>query len=319
MIFLLSAIACAPQDADSVPPGFEGRDLRLREGDYPDPGDANAVWWGPEVELQPGEDVMHCVFGTYHGPDQGVHGLITYQNAFGHHLVPMGTTASELDYPDGTVVDCTQTGSISMTDLEPIVVPNGTQVGDEYVDLGMEIPDGMAVKLDEGQRFVMQGHWINTGTEPILAKDVAVFEFIDPAEVDTWAAQLVTNHGEFSLPPQETSSVSFDCTFDADYTFVYMLGHMHEWGRSLKVEEVSGDTVRTVYEVPAWDPVYRDQAPVTNFTSEPYSLAAGTTLRTTCEWFNDTDEPLEFPHEMCVSVSLVYPLLTTNICDGGNQ
>ena len=317
MIFLLLVACDDPESKDE--PAFDGEDLRLAEGDFPDPGDDNAVWWGPEVEVQPGEDIMYCQFGTYKGADQGVHELVTYQNAFGHHLVPLGTTASELDYPDGTVIDCTQTGALDMGSLEPIVIATATEVGGTYHDLGMSVPDGMAVKLDAGQRYVMQAHWLNTGTEPILARDVAVFQFMEPDAVETWAAPLVTNHGDFTLPPGEATSVSFDCTFDDDYSFVYMLGHMHEWGTSMKVEQVTGDLVETVYDVAEWEPSFRDQSPVITYNPGDYALPAGTTLRTTCNWFNDTDAVIEFPFEMCVSVSLVYPLLTTDICDGGNE
>ena len=43
-------------------------------------------------------------------------------------------------------------------------------------------------------------------------------------------------------------------------------------------------------------------------------MSQGDVVRTTCNWFNDTEEPLEFPQEMCDSVGLVYPQLTPVIC-----
>jgi len=311
MILLLS-IACAPESTEEI------LDLRLQEGDWDDPGDPDAVWFGPEVTIEPGDDIMWCVFGTYTGPEQAIHGLTTFQNEFGHHLVPMGTTASEIDFPDGTVIDCTQTGSLDMGSLEPLVIANATWTGERYTDLGMAIPEGMAVKLDADQRFVVQGHYLNTGTEPFLARDVAVFDFMPMEEVVTWAAPLVTNHGDFTLPKGEASTVSFDCAWEQDFNFVYMLGHMHEWGTSISVEEVAGETVSVVYDVPEWEISFRDQSPVTNFAEGSYTLPAGTALRTTCNWFNSADEDLIFPYEMCVSVSLVWPLQSTEICDGGN-
>jgi hypothetical protein len=313
-LVLLLMTACAPEGADSAPFADDAVDLRLQDGDYEVPAGAE-VWWGPEVRIEPGEDKMFCLFGTYNGDDVGVQSLTTWQNAFGHHVVLMGTTASELDYPDGTVVDCTQSGSVNMADMEPIMYPTGAYAGGEFIGNQAEVPVGMAMKLDAGQRYVLQAHYINTGTEPIVAKDVAVVGFLAEEEVETWAAPLALNHGNFSVPPGESLTVSFDCNLGTEWNVLYTLGHMHEWGTSIKLEQVVGDTVTTIFDIPEWKPEYRDAPPVNRYAEGEYVLPADATLRTTCSWFNDTDTPLEFPHEMCVATGVVYPQYTPVICD----
>lgn len=307
---LLALLACAGTDvpAESTPAPL---DLRLVDGDYPETGDDAFEWWGPEVTVQPGEDVMWCLFGTYTGPDVGIHTFDIYQNAFGHHLQLMGTTASDLDYPDGTVMDCTATGSLPMADLEPLALPTGGNIG----EIELALPEGMAVKLDEGQRWVIQAHYLNTSTDAFLAEDVAIVGTLAEDAVTTWAAPLVMNRQAFEVPPAEEASVTFDCAFEQDYTVLYMLGHMHEWGTAYKVEQLDDQgAASTVYEVPEWSAEYRDSPPVSSYADGEWVLPAGTPLRTTCSWFNDTDETLVFPHEMCATVGVVYPALTPDIC-----
>jgi hypothetical protein len=316
-MMLIALFACDATSDDAPATGEDAVDLRLREGDFTPPSATGETWYGPDVVVGPGQDVMYFLFGTYTGPDRGVHTLTTWQAEGGHHLVLMGTTASDLDYPDGTVVDCTQTNAVNMTDLEPMVLPTAAYVSGEPLATGFDIPDGTAVKLDEGQRWVLQAHYLNTGTEPVRVRDVAVLEYIEEDEVETWAAPMVLNDGDFVIPPGESATKSIDCAFQTDWNVLYLLGHMHEWGSAIRVEAIDGETVTTIYDQPEWEPSYRDAPPTNTYAPGEFLLPATTTLRLTCEWFNDTDEPLEFPHEMCVSVGMVYPQLTPAICDGG--
>jgi hypothetical protein len=92
---------------------------------------------------------------------------------------------------------------------------------------------------------------------------------------------------------------------------------MHEWGTSFSVRSVDDDAL--VYDIPVWDPVYRDAPVVSDHTGDPMQMPAGSRWETTCAWRNETDQPIGFPHEMCVTVSFVYPQKTTVICDGNGQ
>jgi hypothetical protein len=123
------------------------------------------------------------------------------------------------------------------------------------------------------------------------------------------------SHGAFSVPPGESLTVSFDCRFEQEWNVLYTLGHLHEWGTAIKLEQVQGDVTTTVFDIAEWEPAFRDAPPTFRYEPGEYVLPADATLRTTCSWFNDTDQPLEFPHEMCVSVAMVYPQTTAAICD----
>jgi hypothetical protein len=308
------SVTLDPSSQDSV------LDVTIDEADLGPLGPDQLVLEGPAVEIEPGEDKMICVYGTYTGPDVGLHDVHTHQGRYGHHLQLMGTTTPTLDAPDGTIVDCTgDTPEFQMASLEPIGLTNGGEVDGEPIGVSMPLPDGYAVELESGQRYILQAHYVNASSERLRIGDKAVLTVVPTEEVQTWVAPLVLNRDDFRIPAGGELTTSFDCTTEADWSAMYLLGHMHEWGTSFRLDRVEGDTVIPTYEVPEWDPVFRDAPMVMDGTTSPLALPAGTTLRTTCSWSNDTAEDLVFPHEMCVAVMFVYPQKATVICDGNGQ
>jgi len=312
---LLLLLACGTPDDDTSGTTATGAtDVRLDAQDLGDVPEGAELWYGPEVVIEPGQDAMWCLVGTYTGEDRGIREYVVYQNEFGHHLQLMGTTLSELDYPDGSTFDCTKSEDLPMAEMEPLIL----QTGSNNSDIAFTLPEGMAVKLDEGQRWVMQAHYINYGTEPILARDIAYLETVPLEAVETWAAPMVENHQQFTLPPHEASSSSHDCVVDTPddqpVYLLYLLGHMHEWGTSFKTEFIRDGSVELAYEVPVWDAAYRDTPPTNAYAEGEVMLSEGDVIRTSCSWYNDTDTELGFPNEMCASVSVAYPSLTPIIC-----
>lgn len=307
-MFLLLALACSAPTDDST---ADAIDLRLAEGDdYPTPGATDLVFRGPDLIIEPYTDTMYCTMGTYAGEDIGLNNFNTYQDeTYGHHFILLGSSSSEIDIPDGTGFDCTETDDLPMDSLEPIILPTG---GNQEV-VGIDMPEGTATKLRSGQRYVLQSHYVNTGEQQILVNDVSVSATIPVDEVEIWAAPVVMNHQQFELPPGEETTISFDCLFTPQYNFLYLAGHMHEWGKHITLERVVDDVVvETLYDT-EWDPSYRDLPPLVDYGAG-YALPENTTLRTTCTWLNDTDETLTFPGEMCDHVAMAWPALTSDIC-----
>lgn len=312
MIYLL--LACTDATGDSATPD-DVVDVRLTEADLPEATAGQVTWWGADTIIEPGQDVMWCTLGTYEGEDAGIHDNVSYQAEFGHHFVLMGTTVSQLDYPDGTSFDCTNSETY-MIDIEPMALVSAAYVDGAELGTALPMPDGMAYKLDQGQRYILQSHYLNSSTERIRVQDAIQLTLLDPdTEVDTWAAPYAMSLSEFSLPPQETTEIGFDCTAEANWSVLFMLPHMHEWGTRFRLDSDRGGVVSNVLDVPTWEPYFRDAPPVTVYGDTPMEIQTGDVLSTTCEWFNDTDEAIEFPHEMCVSVGIVYPQTTPVICD----
>lgn len=312
-LIALLLVACSPSEdkgADSAQ--GEVVDLTMTEGeDYPAPGPNDLVWEMPPFEVAPFTETQLCMAGTYTGDDVALTGFGGYQQAdYGHHVLLLGISTSAIDLPDGEIFDCTKTQDLDMDSLEPIILPTAGN-GEAF---GMALPTGIATKLRGGQRWVLQVHNVNTSAETIRVNGVGVAPVIPIEDVVHWAAPWTVNRVGFEIPPGQSQTLTFDCTFDTEYNMLYFMGHMHEWGTNFKLEKIESDgSSRTFYEQ-VWDPQYRDTPPIEDYTAAPFLAEAGSTWRTTCEWFNDTDEPLTFPGEMCAAVSMVYPALTADIC-----
>ncbi|MEZ4234619.1 MAG: hypothetical protein R3F59_00320 [Myxococcota bacterium] len=323
MVVAAGGLLMGCQGSDPVgletPAEEEALDVRVTDEDVGGLEADQFALEGAERVIQPGEDIMFCVYGTYEGPTVGLHDVHTYQGKFGHHFQLMGTTTPLLDVADGTVIDCTDGGGYAMADIEPLGLANRATVDGHESDLSLALPDGMAVELESGQRYILQSHYVNVGAEPIRVRDRAVMTTVPEDTVETWAAALVFTRGDFEIPPGEQGSTSFSCTPPADVNVAYLLGHMHEWGTAFSLDEVSAADETRLYEVPEWDPVYRDAPVLRDGLTEPLELKADRSYRTTCSWLNDTDEALTFPNEMCVTVAYVYPQKATIICDGDGQ
>lgn len=310
----LALLACTSEPTD---PGgdseAEADDLRR---DFPVAGPDDIVFTTPELVIPPYTDMQYCWATTYQGETVGLTGFRNYQSVNGHHLVIYGTTATERTLPDDTVWDCTSSDSLDMGSTEPLIVGGVLEYSDAGVDNLFALPPGMASELEAGQRVVMQSHYINPTDVPIRVTDQAQYQAMPADQVERWASVMAFNNDKFSVPPGATEHTeSFDCTVEERYEVIYLGGHMHEWGKSFSLERQRGDTKESIYDVPEWDPVYRDAPIILQFEPGEFVVEPGDTFTTTCTWFNDQGEALEFPHEMCTTFTMVHPAKVPVICD----
>lgn len=311
LVLLLPLLAACTGGDDTGEP-VNVVDLTMTEGvEYPAPTATDIVWEMPAYEVPAYSDTQMCLAGTYTGEDVALVGFGGYQQLeYGHHVLILGTSTPAVDVPDGTFFDCTETQDLDMESLEPIILPTAGN-GEAF---GMVLPTGIATKLRSGQRWILQVHNVNTTADALKVNAVGIAPTIPVDEVVEWAAPWTTNRTGFEIPAHESQQLTFDCTFNTEYHMLYLMGHMHEWGTHFKLEQLDAEGNPTTRYEEEWDPAYRDTPPIVDMTMEPLVAPAGTTWRTTCEWFNDTDDALTFPGEMCAAVSMVYPLLTADIC-----
>jgi hypothetical protein len=304
--------ACGSPDTDG---GAEPVDLRR---EFPAASAGAIVWDTPEYTIPAYTEQELCFIGTYTGDDVGIHAQISYQSLHGHHVALFGTTASERDFPDGTSWDCTKPEDLDMTQMEPIIIGGDIQENEEGVQVEFVLPDGMAAKLKSGQRYILQSHYVNTGPDPILVNDQMQLEVIPVEEVTTWSAPLVNTITDFVIPAGEMGyNRTFDCTFDGAYTVLYIGGHMHEWGTHFRTDLTRAGETSTIYEVPEWDPIFRDAPVYESYGDGEFVVQAGDVFTTSCTWDNDEDRDLEFPSEMCVTFGMIYPATVPVICEPG--
>lgn len=299
--------ADAPEDAVDV-----------RE-DFPEPAWADPLVLRSEpYVIPPGEEKQFCLFDTWEGGDLGVAEFIAYQNQGGHHFIIASTTSTQREVADGTIVDCTETESAGMENFQPLIIGGVLDVANRVNTF--ELPEGMAARLKDGQRIILQSHYINTTPDPIVVQDELQLRTLAPEDVDTWAAPFVNTDSDMVIPPaqspDETFSLEVECTWDKEYTVLYLGGHLHEYGHSFAIDHLpadAGDEER-IYEIADWDPLYRDAPPFADFGGEDFVVQPGDTFRTTCTWHNDSGGDLAFPSEMCVGFGMVYPAGAPVMC-----
>jgi hypothetical protein len=301
---LLHLLAC-PNDGPAADGPAYDVDARLDPSEFAAVPEGGQQWLGPDVVVPAQSEVQYCLFDTYDGPDVGIHSFESFQADIGHHLILLGTSAGTVDYADGEVVDCTQTNQM-MTSFEPLINAEPTGQGSSYI----ELPEGMAVKLDQGQRIVVQAHYLNTTTEDMRVQDVMNIGFVAEDAIETPAAAFALTQTDLDIPSGE-SSVSFDCSFPDDaYTVLYLTGHMHEWGKSFSFAKDGAE----IYTIPEWDVSYRDAPPLDKYEDGSFFFEQASTLTTTCTWYNDTDEAMTFPEEMCATYGMLYPSDSPVVC-----
>jgi hypothetical protein len=304
--------ACTPPEAD--PAAVD----KIRE--FPEAPEGALVWETPVWEIPAYSERQMCVVHTYDGPDIGLHAQYNYQSPFGHHLTVFGTNATERTLAEGHEWDCTSSETLSMADMDPILIGGDIAQDPNGVLNTFILPDGMAASLQSGQRIVLQSHYVNTTADDILVQDATQIEVIPAEEVETWAAPLVNTITEFSIPANTPDyELKFDCTFEQPYTMLYLGGHLHEWGTRFSVDYTKGETQERIYEVAEWLPEFRDAPLYESYDNGAFEVAAGDTFTTTCAWNNNEDHALQFPQEMCVTFGMVYPSKVPVICDAEDQ
>ena len=257
----------------------------------------------PEATLEPGEEKQLCLHVTLEGDDLAVIGLDGEQSQYGHHMVVLKPDTPK---PHGTLEDCSS--GTSMAEYQTFVLP------------AAELPAGHAIRVPGGSSFVVQAHTINTGSEAVLIRDVARLALIDSAEVQTWATTFATGSIDFSIAPSQTTTVEFDCALEEDGELLFVGGHMHELGSRFEIQiGPSVAELSPVYLADPWRPEYRDLPPVTLLFNNPVALAKGTIVRTTCEWKNPGQEPVQFPQEMCGSFGYIRGTTAPFNCEAGAQ
>lgn len=284
----LAALAACGNDhaadrPDSAVPDASGMtDIRVPVP-APDPAYIDLVT--PDVVIRPGEERMYCYHQQNDLGDAAVRTLIGLQGRIGAHHIALFTTTDPR--PAGTLEDCTS--------------PQANAKLQWFVLTLSELPAGHGIRIPQGMHYVLQFHYINATDAPLLVRDVARLERVDPASVTTWVSTLISTKIDLDLPPGPATA-SWDCTMDQDRDLLIACGHMHEMGTRFQIDiGPSASELSNVYTVDPWQGWFRDSPPVNYYYDQPIHLAKGSILRTTCEWMNTGATPVGFPTEMCTT------------------
>lgn len=305
-------LACAPPLPADSPAPLTMIDARLDPADYADILGDDVVIQGPDVIVEPYSEVMYCYSGTWRGGDVGLRGYRSQQTGIGHHFMLGRLQLGEEELPDGHLESCSPAMDAPMPPFYPFLFPEEMKAGADDVP---DLPEGVAEHLQDGDRWLAQAHYVNTGELPVRVQDLLALDVVPLEQVEQWASAWVMEATKFEIPPGESYSWSFDCRPSGNFHIRYMGPHMHANGTSARVEHIAPDgSRRTLHEWPAWEPSWAFEP---HFVPIDLEVGPGDVLRPTCTWFNSGTEPLHFPHEMCINFAAIYPMEQTQLCGDG--
>lgn len=262
----------------------------------------------PEAIIKAGQEKMICWIPNW-VPDKNYYitAFQGIQSKMGHHVVAL---RSGIPRKEGTQFDCTDLEQ--MTSVRPLVLPDPH---DRKL-----LPDGYAVEIPQGAKVVFQSHYVNTSTKDIKIADVARLTFAPANEKFKIASYLILNHGAINLPTGK-SSVNMKCSIKHNMEMLLLLGHMHEYGTSIKIDLARAGQTENLYNIDKWLVDYRDNAPINFYgpaalqdkTPKELKLKAGDTLHLQCDYNNTTKGALRFPAEMCTMVAYYHSQETSEI------
>lgn len=306
------ALACRPEVEECDDTGQEDSlDMRV---DFPPP--ENGVQFVmPDLVLGPYEEKMYCYYDVFEGPTSGILGMLPmYSRYYGHHVFLKGVDEQD-ETPAGSLVDCTEGETDNMSESTFIqAVHNDFPQGDGN---WLNLLPGYAFRLEQGQRVKLDVHFINPTDQTLLINAAVNLELTPEDQVDVWVGGFDLNLVEFSLPPAQETSISFDCELPEGSAVLSLGGHMHENGARYLVEHVSGDSVRPILELNEWDESYRYSPPLRMYWPWEVVMEAGDVIRTTCSWLNLGEQPLSFPDEMCTTFGVATGLNSGFLCEDG--
>ena len=294
------------QDSSVVVDSGYGPDVNDLREDHPPPPEGGFQILTPTLEILPYEEIIYCYSGTYTGEDVGVVDFVPLTNKnYNHHSLLRTQPSSQVE--DGTLEVCGTSmqdmfgmedagGGPSSTLFQWIRVAGATEKPGDWLTL----PEGYAVKLSQGQRWLLDTHFINPTDQMILTTDAMNFGTVPASEVEHWVAAYEFR-GLPSIPPGGEYTYSFDCTWPQDAEVLTVFGHMHERGTHFSVDWRQGSTSTTIYEVSDWQSEYRDNPRniTDHYAPGEFLVSEGDKFKVNCTWDNPTGKTLTHPDEMC--------------------
>jgi len=279
--------------------------LDLRK-DYPDPPDGGVAIRSSVFEVPPYSEIIYCYFGTYDGPTVGVNFYQPLEAEMYSHHNQLKTTP--VQKPEGSLEDCFYLDA-SMSEFVPIFEAVGIDAIEGATGNWLNLPEGIAVRMEENKHYVLDMHYINTTDKTLVVQNGANIGTIPEEEVEFFAGSGQFDSGPPEITPGEYT-YSFDCEWKQDATILSLSSHMHGIGTEFYVDVVrkNGDIER-VHSVPEWDQAVHPYFPVIDsFENGSFTVEEGDIFRTSCTWYNPTDEVIGFPAEMCTTAVVAYPL-----------
>lgn len=307
-LFLLWSCKGSSKDGDYIDPesGIPINDQTEQHPAAPEGGYQIAT---PTMTVQPYSEIIFCYYGTYNGPDVGVVDFIPFTHPmFNHHSFLRTQLGDEGE--NGELIDCTNPpgdpadsppeGGPGMPGGQTLIQTIQVEGEQQQVGDWLTLPEGYAVKLESGTRWVIDTHFINPTDEIVLVNDTMNLGFLPAEEVTNWVAALQFS-GVVHIPPETEWTRSFDCVWDEDYEILSLFGHLHHLGKRFTTDWTHDGETERVYEVDPWLPEYRENPRnvIQSYAPGEFKVKAGDVFTIHCTWDNPSASGVEAPEEMC--------------------
>lgn len=171
----------------------------------------------------------------------------------------------------------------------------------------MEMPEGVAMHLREGQTLILNLHLYNVGGGELTGMSGTQIQRAQPGEVEHEAQGTLAGTFDILIPPQSPGSASGTCTFGSDATVFAVAPHMHQTGTHMTVTAVPQGGGETVM----FDGAYSFEEQLAHPVSPEVAVAGGDRVRVDCQYDNPTSATLTWgdssDQEMCFGMLYMYP------------
>jgi hypothetical protein len=170
------------------------------------------------------------------------------------------------------------------------------------------LPEGVAYRVDAGQKLLLNLHLFNTGAGELRGTSGVEVLRVDPSDVVHEAETIYTGAYDLDIPPGAEVTQTGRCTMTGEATIFGLFPHMHKLGRRIRgaIEGAAG-------EVELIDRPYSFEEQLNYALAPARSVKAGDVVRVECTYENTGTRTVTFGEssedEMCFLGLYRYPRL----------
>jgi hypothetical protein len=164
----------------------------------------------------------------------------------------------------------------------------------------IELPEGVAVRLEPGQQLMFNYHYINLGTAALSPEVRLNLYAVPESSVRHPATAWILANTDIHIPPRQGATLTTECRFPFEVQLVSLAPHMHSLGSRLRAEWLGGPrSGELLFETTRWDD------PSAAIFDPLLLFPVGQGIKFTCEWSANTREHEitfgeRYEDEMCI-------------------
>ena len=165
-----------------------------------------------------------------------------------------------------------------------IFLGGGTDPNSDY-----SFPEGFAIQLPTNASIDLNPHYFNKTKENLYGENYVNLYTIPAAQVKKVVQMIDFNATNFTLPANQTTTITRDFKFDKNVAIVSLTSHYHERGKLFQIKIKGGPRDgELIYENTDWA-----HPKVINYET-PIQLQAGEGLTSVVTYVNNTNKDLAF-------------------------